>query len=130
MMRGLRDKLDTSIILITHDLGVVADFCDSVAVTYAGEIVESGTVEHIFDHPSHPYTEGLFNSLPKLDSKERRLKPIKGLMPDPSIQVAGCRFSDRCPYADAHCAEARPEAVEVQPGHLSRCFRAQGEVRT
>ena len=130
MMRNLRDKLDTSVILITHDLGVVADFCDSVAVTYAGEIVESGTVEHIFDTPSHPYTEGLFNSLPKLDSTERRLKPIKGLMPDPSIQVPGCRFSDRCPYANARCAEARPEAVEVRPGHLVRCFRANGEVRT
>ncbi len=127
MMRGLRDKLDTSVILITHDLGVVADFCDSVAVAYAGEIVESGTVEHIFDNPRHPYTEGLFNSLPKLDSTERRLKPIKGLMPDPSIQVPGCRFSDRCPYADEKCAQTRPEAVEVEPGHMARCFRVTEE---
>ena len=129
MMRGLRDKLDTSVILITHDLGVVADFCDSVAVAYAGEIVESGTVEHIFDNPRHPYTEGLFNSLPKLDSTERRLKPIKGLMPDPSIQVPGCRFSDRCPYADEKCAQTRPEAVEVEPGHMARCFRVTEEGR-
>jgi peptide/nickel transport system ATP-binding protein len=127
MMRGLRDKLDTSVILITHDLGVVADFCDSVAVAYAGEIVESGTVEHIFDNPRHPYTEGLFNSLPKLDSTERRLKPIKGLMPDPSIQVPGCRFNDRCPYADEKCAQTRPEAVEVEPGHMARCFRVTEE---
>ena len=127
MMRSLRDKLDTSVILITHDLGVVADFCDSVAVTYAGEIVESGTVEHIFDNPSHPYTEGLFNSLPKLDSTERRLKPIKGLMPDPSIRVEGCRFSDRCPYASEACAKSRPASVEVEPGHMVRCFLAGKE---
>ena len=81
MMQSLKERLGTSVVMITHDLGVVADFCDSVAVAYAGEIVERGTVEHIFDFASHPYTLGLFGSLPKLDATERRLNPIKGLMP-------------------------------------------------
>ena len=78
MMQSLREKLGTSVMLITHDFGVVADSCDSVAVIYAGEIVEYGTAEHLFDYPSHPYTIGLFNSLPSLDTKARRLSPITG----------------------------------------------------
>ncbi|MDR1298743.1 MAG: ABC transporter ATP-binding protein, partial [Oscillospiraceae bacterium] len=99
MMQSLKDNLGTSVILISHDLGVVADICDSVAVIYAGNIVEYGTVEQIFDNSSHPYTIGLFNSLPKLNSTEPRLKPIKGLMPDPTKLPAGCAFCERCPKA-------------------------------
>ncbi|MCQ2452325.1 MAG: ABC transporter ATP-binding protein, partial [Oscillospiraceae bacterium] len=90
MMRTLRERLNTSVILITHDFGVVADFCDSVAVTYAGEIVERGSVDRLFNNPKHPYTLGLFDSLPSLDAKENRLKPIKGLMPDPTVKQTGC----------------------------------------
>lgn len=125
MMHNLRDKLKTAVILITHDFGVVADFCDNVAVTYAGEIVERGTVDRIFNNPSHPYTQGLFGSLPKLESNERRLTPIKGLMPDPTIQYPGCRFCERCPLAGEECGAAPPPVVEVEPDHLVRCVRAK-----
>jgi peptide/nickel transport system ATP-binding protein len=127
MMQSLREKFGASVILITHDLGVVADICDSVAVAYAGEIVEYGTAEHIFDHPSHPYTIGLFNSLPKLDSTERRLKPIKGLMPDPTNLSAGCTFRERCPDATEKCAAKSPGDAEIEPGHRVKCFLAGGE---
>jgi peptide/nickel transport system ATP-binding protein len=124
MMQSLKEKLSTSVVLITHDLGVVADFCDSVAVAYAGEIVERGTAEDIFDHASHPYTLGLFGSLPKLDSTERRLQPIKGLMPDPTNLPKGCRFYERCPKATDQCAEASPADVEIAPGHTVKCILA------
>ena len=127
MMLNLKEKLNTSVIMITHDLGVAANFCNDVAVVYAGEIVERGSVEEIFDYPMHPYTVGLFNSLPRIDSKERRLKPIKGLMPDPSIIIPGCRFSERCPYATDKCKTARPESIELRPGHMVKCFKAQEE---
>ena len=125
MMQELKEKLGTSVVMITHDLGVVADCCDSVAVVYAGEIVEYGTAEHIFDYPSHPYTEGLFGSLPMLDSTERRLKPIKGLMPDPTNLPAGCKFSERCPEASEDCALMATGIVEVSPGHLVKCIRTE-----
>ncbi|MCL2125411.1 MAG: ABC transporter ATP-binding protein [Oscillospiraceae bacterium] len=127
MMQSLKDKLGTSVVLITHDLGVVADCCDSVAVAYAGEIVEYGTVEHIFKHTAHPYTNGLFGSLPRLSSKEPRLKPIKGLMPDPTRLPAGCKFYDRCPNAAERCAAQPPEVIEIAPGHLVKCYLAGGE---
>jgi peptide/nickel transport system ATP-binding protein len=126
MMQSLREKFGASVVLITHDLGVVADSCDSVAVIYAGEIVEYGTAEHIFDYPTHPYTIGLFNSLPKLDSTERRLKPIKGLMPDPVNLPKGCKFRDRCQNAADKCAERSPDVVEVSPGHSVKCVLAGG----
>ncbi|NLM46338.1 MAG: ABC transporter ATP-binding protein [Firmicutes bacterium] len=126
MMESLKRQLGTSVVLITHDLGVVADTCDSVAVVYAGEIVERGTVEHIFDFAAHPYTLGLFGSLPQLDSKEPRLKPIKGMMPDPTNLPPGCRFYERCPEATAECAEGPPPDVEVAPGHTVKCIKARG----
>ncbi|MDR2357841.1 MAG: ABC transporter ATP-binding protein [Oscillospiraceae bacterium] len=125
MMQGLKDKLGTSVVLITHDLGVVADICDCVAVVYAGEIVEYGRAEHIFDGAArHPYTIGLFNSLPNLDSSERRLKPIKGLMPDPTNLPKGCKFMQRCPDAADECGARSPDVVEVEPGHQVKCFYA------
>ena len=124
MMQELVDRLGTSVILITHDLGVVADICDSVAVVYAGEIVEYGTAEDIFNHPMHPYTLGLFGSLPKLNSAERRLKPIKGLMPDPTNLPKGCKFCPRCPEATDICAERPPDTVELAPGHFMKCVMA------
>ena len=125
MMKDLKQRLGTSVILITHDLGVVADSCDSVAVIYAGEIVEYGTAVHIFKTPTHPYTIGLFNSLPRLDSTERRLKPIKGLMPDPTNLPKGCKFCDRCPHATEKCSESVPEVIEVAPGHMVKCFLSE-----
>jgi peptide/nickel transport system ATP-binding protein len=127
MMQALKEKLGTSVILITHDLGVVASICDSVAVVYAGEIVEYGTADHIFNHMAHPYTIGLFGSLPKLDATEPRLKPIKGLMPDPTNLPKGCRFCDRCPDAMEKCAGQSPGVVEVSPGHQVKCYLAGGE---
>jgi peptide/nickel transport system ATP-binding protein len=127
MMRDLKAKLGTSVILITHDFGVVADFCSSVAVTYAGEIIERGSVDRIFNNPSHPYTQGLFNSLPSLETTSRRLKPIKGLMPDPSDLPEGCRFCERCDYATERCAQAAPEVTEIEPGHFVKCYRARGD---
>ena len=126
LMQSLKDKLGTSVVMITHDLGVVADTCDSIAVVYAGEIVEYGTAEHIFLHPMHPYTVGLFGSLPKLDSTEPRLKPIKGMMPDPTNLPKGCKFYERCPAAADICAEQAPGDVEVAPGHNVKCFMAGG----
>ena len=125
MMARLKTELDTSLILITHDLGIVAEMCDKVAVVYAGEIVESGTADDIFNHTAHPYTEGLFNSLPRLNSSDRRLKSIKGLMPDPSNLPKGCSFSPRCPYADETCMNIDPAATEIAPGHYAACLRAR-----
>ena len=128
MMHSLKEKLGTSVVMITHDLGVVADSCQSVAVVYAGEIVESGSVEHIFDYAAHPYTIGLFNSLPKLDqdASEARLKPIKGLMPDPTNLPSGCKFCDRCPDADDKCSQQLPGTTEISPGHFVKCFKSGG----
>lgn len=121
MINDLKQKLNTSMILITHDLGVVAQNCDDVSVIYAGEIVESGTKEDIFDHPSHPYTIGLFDALPKLDSSASRLKPIVGLPPDPPDLPAGCRFHPRCPLATEACRQEKVQMSELTPGHFCRC---------
>ena len=96
LMSELKEKCDTSMILITHDLGIVAEVCDTVAVMYAGRIVEQGTLEDVFDHTKHPYTEGLFNSLPNIQNRTAMLKPIKGLMPDPTNLPEGCAFAPRC----------------------------------
>jgi len=125
MMQELKEKLGTSVVMITHDLGVVASVCNSVAVVYAGEIVEYGSALHIFKNTKHPYTIGLFNSLPRLDSKDRRLKPIKGLMPDPANLPVGCKFCDRCPEASERCQKEVPQSVEVEPGHFVKCFLAE-----
>lgn len=122
MIQELKEKLGTSVILITHDLGVVAEFCDTVAVAYAGEIVEKGTVEDIFNNPVHPYTLGLFESLPRLDTTSQRLNPIKGLMPDPSNLPNGCLFCNRCPKSTSACESTRPDYIEVSPGHIVKCF--------
>ena len=123
MMRDLKDEFGTSMLLITHDLGVVAEICDRVAIMYAGEIVEIGTLEDVYDHVCHPYTEGLFDSIPRLDVKTESLKPIKGLMPDPSNLPEGCKFHPRCPYATERCARENPGHFEVSPGHLVKCHR-------
>lgn len=127
MMQQLREKLNTSVLMITHDLGIVAQMCEKVAVIYAGEIVEFGTTEEIYDHTAHPYTQGLFGSLPNLDSTSKRLKAIKGLMPDPTNLPAGCNFCERCPYAASICQEQNPDYVEYKPGHFVKCFYPKEE---
>ncbi len=127
MMRDLKEQLKTSVLMITHDLGVVASICQKVAVIYAGEIVEYGTLEQIFDHPTHPYTIGLFGSLPKLDSTEKRLKPIKGMMPDPTLEIPGCKFAERCEHATEQCRTQKPPVCVTPEGHQIRCWRAEKE---
>ncbi len=126
MMRDLRDKLNTSMLLITHDLGVVAETCDAVAIMYAGEIVEYGSLERIFHNPRHPYTLGLFGSIPSLDKQVRRLSPIRGLMPDPAALPKGCKFKERCDFACDACGEKEQALTEIEPGHTVRCMRVQG----
>lgn len=125
MMQDLKQKFNTSMLLITHDLGVVAQNCDMVAVIYAGQIVEYGSVLDVFKHMHHPYTVGLFDSIPQIDSAVTRLKPIPGLMPDPTDLPEGCNFSTRCPYADVKCKANEPELEEVRPGHFARCFHCK-----
>ena len=128
MMGDLQRKLGTSTILITHDLGVVSQTCDRVAVMYAGEIVESGTAEDIFlGKTHHPYTEGLFGSLPDLNKETRRLSPIDGLMPDPADLPKGCKFNPRCPHCSEICRSVQPELRE-KDGHAIRCHMINGEV--
>ena len=112
-------------LLITHDLGVVAETCDKVAIMYAGEIVEYGTLEDIFDNVHHPYTKGLFDSLPALDQDVHRLQPIDGLMPDPSNLPEGCKFHPRCPYATERCSQRDPALMRDRAGpSWSRCHLA------
>ena len=121
MIRDLRDRLGTSMIMITHDLGIVAQTCDNVAVMYAGEIIEAGTAEDIFTRPiHHPYTDGLFGSLPNLKEKSARLKPILGLMPDPTNLPKGCKFAPRCEKCMEICKEV-PPAVYTDGTHSIRC---------
>lgn len=122
MIKDLKERYETSMILITHDLGVVAETCDKVAIVYAGQIVESGSREDLFLHPSHPYTLGLFGSLPKLDDDSKRLKPINGLPPDPTNLPHGCPFSPRCPKATDECRKGTIDPVELSPGHFVSCI--------
>ncbi|MEA4959459.1 MAG: oligopeptide/dipeptide ABC transporter ATP-binding protein, partial [Anaerolineaceae bacterium] len=129
LMNELKQKLDTSLILITHDLGVVAQVCDRVAIMYAGEIVEVGTLEEIFTHPSHPYTIGLFDSIPSLDQNTDRLKPIIGQMPDPTDLPSGCSFHPRCPYAAEACSKTHPETSNIGGTQIVRCLIHQGIVQ-
>lgn len=128
MMNKLKTELNTSVILITHDLGVVAEMCEKVAIIYSGEVVEYGTVEDVFDHTAHPYTQGLFDSLPKLDGHDKRLKPIKGMMPDPTNLPEGCKFRDRCPYASAECSKKKDRRMNLGGEHYVLCDKVK-EVR-
>lgn len=123
LMKDLKRKYNSAMILITHDLGVVAGFCENVAVVYAGEIIESGPVEEVFTREkNHPYTEGLFNSIPHLDTDAERLIPIDGFMADPTNLPQGCKFADRCPYCMEKCrTDAPPDHVEGR--HHIKCFR-------
>jgi len=125
LMRSLKETYGTAMILITHDLGVVAEVCDQVAIMYAGEIVEKGTLEDIYNSPRHPYTVGLFQSIPDLDVESERLNIIPGMMPDPANLPEGCNFCDRCSHADGRCVKP-PPAVKVSDTHEVRCWLAAG----
>jgi peptide/nickel transport system ATP-binding protein len=134
MIKALQEKQNTSMILITHDLGVVAETCDYVAVVYAGQIVEYGNSEELFDQALHPYTLGLFGALPDMNNGEEHLHPVKGLPPDPSDLPKGCYFSPRCPYATEQCKKEQPEMTILNGTHQCRCMnletvRASKEVK-
>ena len=124
LMRDLKASTGIAIILITHDLGVVAEICDHVAVMYAGEIVEYAPVGALFATPQHPYTIGLLGSIPRLDVKAEELAAIEGMVPSLAELPAGCRFAPRCPFVRERCRQALPPLAVVGPGHRSRCIRA------
>ncbi len=124
LMRVLRDETGTAVILITHDLGVVAEVADEVAVMYSGRVVERASAQAIFASPQHPYTVGLLGSIPRLDAARERLASIEGQVPDPLRRPAGCNFADRCPFAIAKCRTDDPSLMAVGVGHLSACWRA------
>ena len=123
LMGKLKRELNTAMILITHDLGIVSEVCDKVAIMYAGRIIEFGTLEDIYRHPTHPYTLGLFGSIPKLDQKIRRLTPIKGLMPDPTNLPEGCAFAPRCNHACEACRSQLPPTEQINGSHAVACLR-------
>ena len=124
LMRTLRQETGTAILLITHDLGVVAEMADRVVVMYAGQVVEQATVQDLFDMPQHPYTVGLLGAIPSIDGPRARLAAIDGMVPAATAMPAGCRFASRCPFADERCHRDAPPLAEVEPGHFSRCWKA------
>jgi peptide/nickel transport system ATP-binding protein len=124
LMRELKRTSDAAIILITHDLGVVAEVCDEVAVMYAGEIVERAPADALFEAPEHPYTVGLLASIPRLDRRAERLAAIDGVLPDMTSPPVGCRFAARCPFAIEDCRTAPPPVIELGGGRWTRCLRA------
>lgn len=125
MMTNLKNELKTSMIMITHDLGVVAETCDDVAVVYAGQILEYGSLEEIFDNPTHPYTVGLFGALPSMNEDKNRLSPIDGLPPDPTDLPQGCKFSPRCPHATLACQQDDIPLQSLGGTHVCRCLQAK-----
>jgi oligopeptide/dipeptide ABC transporter ATP-binding protein len=128
LMRTLREETGTAIILITHDLGVVAELADEVVVMYSGRIVERAPVARLFDHPQHPYTIGLLGSIPSLHQEQERLHAIDGQVPTPMTKVQGCRFAPRCPFAVAKCRTDEPPLIDLGHGQQAACWRAPLEV--
>ncbi|MBD8187343.1 ABC transporter ATP-binding protein [Pseudomonas viridiflava] len=124
LIANLQAETGTAMILITHDLGVVAEVADAVMVMYAGQVVESGPVKTLFDDPQHPYTIGLMGSMPSIGPREGRLATINGRVPTPAEMPTGCRFAGRCPFVIQACHEARPPLLELTPGHFAACIRA------
>ena len=122
LMQKLREKYGTSMLMITHDLGIVAEVCDDVSIMYAGRIVEHGTLEDIFNNTSHPYTEGLFGSLPNIEDRTSELKPIPGLMPDPTNLPSGCVFHPRCKYCKEICKSRVPATTRLTDTHIVSCL--------
>jgi peptide/nickel transport system ATP-binding protein len=126
LLRDLRDKTDASVLLITHDMGVVAETCDRVIVMYLGVIVEEAPVATLFDDPKHPYTQGLLGSIPKIDERQEWLAAIPGTIPNPLEVPQGCRFSNRCPHVMEICHQVEPALLTVAPGHRAACHLYEG----
>jgi peptide/nickel transport system ATP-binding protein len=129
MITALKKRLNTAMLLITHDLGVVAQNCDRVAIMYAGQIIELGNLDDIFKRPTHPYTKGLLGSIPSLTKDVKRLSPINGLMPDPTDLPPGCKFAPRCGFVTEACERAMPGVTHLSETHQVRCILAEAEVR-
>ena len=127
LINRLKKEFDTSMLLITHDLGVVANTCDDVAVVYAGHIVEMADRRSLFKHPTHPYTKGLLDSIPKMNTEEARLTPIPGMPPDPTELPEGCVFAPRCKYATDICRKQAPDAVQLSEVHTCWCHNIERE---
>ncbi|CAM5217548.1 Peptide/nickel transport system ATP-binding protein/oligopeptide transport system ATP-binding protein OS=Ureibacillus acetophenoni OX=614649 GN=SAMN05877842_11568 PE=3 SV=1 [Ureibacillus acetophenoni] len=127
LMKKLKKDHDTAILLITHDLGVVAEMADNVAVMYAGQIVEYADVYSLFKDPKHPYTKGLLNSTPKFFEKNEKLESIRGTVPPPNAMPSGCRFNPRCPFAMEKCMKENPSLIELDSGRKSRCWLVEDE---
>ena len=121
LMKKLKDQYNTSMILITHDLGIVTEICDNVAIMYAGEIVEEGDVFEVFHNPAHPYSQALLSSLPRCRKTEQKLKTIEGTVPRILEKKPECRFRNRCPFASDICAEAAPGIRHISATHTVRC---------
>ncbi|WP_096190437.1 ABC transporter ATP-binding protein [Evansella halocellulosilytica] len=128
LMRSLQDEMNMSIVLITHDLGVVAEACDDVAVMYAGDVVERSTVDELFEEPKHPYTKGLLSSIPDIDEEVEILSSIPGTVPSPHEMPRGCRFADRCPEAFDYCFKHEPEEFKVKSNSSAKCWLYSEEV--
>ncbi len=124
LLRDLQDQLDLALLFITHDLGVVADICDRVMVMYAGQVIEHGHAQAMFEHPEHPYTEGLLRAMPHIESRSGELFSIPGSPPAPLDRPNGCAFHPRCAYAEAACFSTDPLLRDIEPGHGTRCLRA------
>lgn len=127
LMKELKAKYSMSMLMITHDLGIVADVCDEVSIVYAGQVVEHGSLEDVFEHTAHPYTEGLFNSIPDISARTHRLVPIQGLMPDPTNLPQGCPFAPRCRYAAEECRQRMPDRTDLSGTHYVYCIQREKE---
>ena len=123
LMGKLKEEYNTAILMITHNMGVVAEVCDRVIVMYAGYVVEMAEVNELFDHPSHPYTQGLLKCIPNIDEDREVLDTIEGTVPPPYAMPKGCRLAPRCPYATPECEASTPELYDLGGGHTCRCFR-------
>jgi peptide/nickel transport system ATP-binding protein len=127
LIQELQDEMDTSVLMITHNLGIVAEVCDRVGVMYAGCLVERASTDSIFKEPLHPYTQGLMNSIPKVDLELSRLETIEGNVPNLINPPSGCRFHTRCPYVMEHCKKEKPQLIEIVPGHSVACHLYGGD---
>ncbi|MEQ2471043.1 ABC transporter ATP-binding protein [Laedolimicola intestinihominis] len=123
LIRELNESMGTSVVFITHDLGVVSELCDTVIVMYTGHIVEQAPVKELFESPKHPYTKGLLNAIPKITRERDPLETIEGMVPNPTERIEGCSFSPRCPYATDQCRKAGPPMAELSDGRLVRCWQ-------
>src|SRR5690606_11899885 len=126
LMASIRDQFGTSILLITHDFGVVSEFCHRVMVMYAGKGVEYAPLDELLTSPRHSYSQGLLESVPRIGERHRKLKPIEGIVPELHNLPPGCRYATRCPLADDLCRAVEPELVEAVPGHWVACHKAEG----